>query len=163
MKKNNGFTLIEILVSLGIISFLSIFIAQSFFTTIKTNIKAEILKEVKQNGDYALNIISRMVQNAQAITDCSADKLTIINPNGESSTFELKGSASPYQIASNSSALTSDKVSVSNFNISCQQIAARDTQVKIGFTLEQAGEVHTNYEKASLNFETTVSMRNITY
>lgn len=63
--KKNGFTILEVAVSVVIIAFMSIVISQAFFTTVRTNTKTELYKEVKQNGDLAMSILERTIRNAR--------------------------------------------------------------------------------------------------
>ena len=62
-----GFTLIELLVVSVILTLLSIIIVQIFMTTMRTNSKTEIIRDVKGSGDRAIEMMSRLVQNAQSI------------------------------------------------------------------------------------------------
>jgi len=62
-----GFTLLELLVVAVILTLLSVVIAQVFFSTMRTNSKTEALRDVKGNGDRALEVITRLVQNAESI------------------------------------------------------------------------------------------------
>ena len=77
MKERNvfyhhGFTLIELIVTITIMSMIGILIAQVFFTTSRTNTKTELVKEAKQNGEYALGFIERMIRNSRYVTSACA-------------------------------------------------------------------------------------------
>ena len=58
-----GFTLMEILVAVSALAVMGVLLTQVFVTTIRTNTKNEISKEVKQNGDLAVSIMTRMILN----------------------------------------------------------------------------------------------------
>ncbi len=108
LNRKMGFTLLEILVSVTIISGLSILIAQAFFTTSRSNTKTEILKEVKQNGDFALGIIGKMVRESYGITStCAAagttsTSLSIKNPDSGVTTFGCVFDSGVSRVASSS-------------------------------------------------------------
>lgn len=165
MKKNleskKGFTLIEILVVTVILAVLGFMVTNIFFTTMRGTSKADVLREVKQNGNYALSIMERMIRNATSITTCSSPMSTIqiMNPDGQTTTFFLSGT----QIASNSgSFLTNSKVQVINppgLIFSCTRTVGKPDVVTINFSLAQAGPIAGPEEQASLSFQTTVSLR----
>ena len=71
-KQVYGFTLLEILVSISIIAFLLVIISQSFITTTKSNTKTELLNNIKQNGDYAMEVITRLIRSAKGVPDSYA-------------------------------------------------------------------------------------------
>jgi prepilin-type N-terminal cleavage/methylation domain-containing protein len=95
MKK--GFTILELLVVVVVIALLSVVISQSFFLSVRSNIKTETLKDVKQNGDYSLDVMKRMIQSArsftstpcveQGLTPTNINSITITNPNLDNTTF----------------------------------------------------------------------------
>ena len=125
-----------------------------FFSILKGASKAEITKEVKQNGNYALSVMERMIRNAQKI-DCinAPGSIKITNPDSGETTFSLTGA----RVASNSAYLTSEKLSLSSASFTCQTTAPET--VTILFTLSQAGAGAKIEEKAQVSFQTTISLR----
>ena len=172
MKKGiNGFTLIEILIVLGILAIIVVVGSNMFFTILKSSSKTKVLTEVKQNGNYALNVMARMIRNGKiGAGECGAnpDRITITNPDDGITTFHCCGS--PPMIASKSGSLTceqarltSNKVQVSsscNDFISCTQAVGGPPVVTINFTLQQAGTAARPEEEALVNFQTAVTLRN---
>lgn len=150
--KKNGFTLIEILVVIGIFGILAFIGSNMFFTILKSSAKTRVLAEVKQNGNYALSVMERMVRNARN-AECVSGGVLITNPDRDTTNFFCDGA----KIASNSGVyLTSDKVSASNCNFSCQETTPE--VVTISFTLSQAVGVRVE-EIAEIEFRSTVSLR----
>ncbi len=70
MIKNNqqGFTLIEILVVITIIGVLTGITADIFIQIVRGSNKANVVTEIKQNGDNILNQLERTIRNAEEIT-----------------------------------------------------------------------------------------------
>jgi len=175
MKK--GFTLIELLVAMAIISGLGIMIAQAFFTTTRSNTKVEKLTDVKQNGDYALSVMERMIRNARVLTAVCTDdgstpvsSVAIENPDGGTTTLQCLLSDSVTRIASVSSFgteyLTSNAVSLGgstcdgdSFTFYCTSVAQVSKTLKINFSLSQKGTPTDQFEKASTQFQTSVGLR----
>jgi prepilin-type N-terminal cleavage/methylation domain-containing protein len=166
-----GFTLIEILVALGILAIIVVIVSNMFFTILKSSSKTKVLTEVKQNGNYALNVMARMIRNGRiGVGECGAypDRITITNPDDGITTFHCCGS--PPMIASKSGSLTceqarltSDKVQASSSCddfISCTQTFEGPPVVTINFTLQQAGTASRPEEEATVNFRMTVTLRN---
>lgn len=158
MKKNyQGFTLVEMLVVVGLMILVGGMAVGLFFQTLKGASKTEILKEVKQNGDYALGVMERMIRNAQEIQTCSAAAIKIKNPDGNTTEFSLSGSGN--QIASNSGKLTGSNVAASGLSFICNSTVTPPV-VEISFTISQTGSpTRPEEEKAQVSFKTTVSLR----
>jgi len=165
----SGFTLIEILVVIGILAIIVVVGSTSFFNLLKGSTKTKTVNLVRQNGDYALEVMSRMIRNARGIVGIERgvknpfSEITITNPDGKTTTFACRKSEE--DIASNSASLISGQVRVDD----CSQIfyVERDTtglqpdKVTINFTLESGVGSARPEEQASINFETTVILRNL--
>lgn len=174
MKKKNGFTLIELIIAVAIIAGLGTVLVQVLFTTTRSSTKVERLTDVKQGGDYALNVIERMVRNARELTaTCTSagstqSSVTITNPNNYQTTFTCQMDGTVARIASVSSTptqfLTSSSVTL---GASCDNAlvflcTSIDTSksLKITFRLSQKGTPVDQFEKASTAFQTSIGLRN---
>lgn len=172
-----GFTLIELLVTIAIIAGLSTVLAQAFFTTTRSNTKVEKLTDVKQNGEYALSIMERMIRNARVLTaSCTSGgtqatpSAAIVSPDGITTTFQCLLDGSVTRIASVSSMgteyLTSNAVTLGgtscdtdSLTFYCTSIAEVFKSLKITFQLSQKGTPVDQFEKASTTFQTTIGIR----
>ena len=167
---NTGFTLIELLVTVAILGTAGVIAANMFFQTLKGVSKAEIEKIVKQEGDYTISVMERMIRNSKNVVDADSvcddsdrANITITNQDDSTSFFECAGSGDNAHIASNSARLTSNKVRVSsdcNSFVKCTQLGSAPPVLEIKFNLSQAGSPTRPEEQASVNFQTTVSLRN---
>lgn len=175
-----GFTLLEILVTVSVLMIVGILLTQVFVTTIRTSTKSEIAKEVKQNGDFALDSMTRMIQNAQDVTtDCVdtgsvGSTITIKNIDGGVTTFECKSygnstASAVFRIASTSATsryLTGPNVTLTGadctnaLNFTCTLLPSSKKSVGISFSLAQKGTPRNLYDQASEKFTTTVTLRN---
>lgn len=178
-----GFTLIEILVATAIVAILALVIVQVFITTVRVNTKTEIMKEIKQNGDYATSILTRLVQNAQDIDDCTVfpHQLTITNPDASQTVIEAlpvhdaANSRDVCRISSTTSGvtdyLTSMKTTLAEditqcsdgITFQCVLLYGNVSRVMVHFTLiqPQTASGILNFEKARMEFGTSVTVRNI--
>lgn len=66
-SSRNGFTLMEILVTLVIVGVIGTIASQSLFSLLRGASKVEIIKELKQSGDFALSTMSVDIRNAKDI------------------------------------------------------------------------------------------------
>lgn len=174
---SSGFTLIELLVSITILSLVGIVVTQVFFTAVRTNTKTEIAKDVKQNGDLALEIMARMIRGAESITSsCSSGgskttALTLQNPDEDTTTFGCYNDGSVLRIASTSGSSKRDYLTNTNVSLTgescpgslsfvCTTVSGVYTAVEIAFDLSQKGSPLSQSEKANASFRTSVMMRN---
>jgi prepilin-type N-terminal cleavage/methylation domain-containing protein len=172
MKKNNGFTLIETLIVVFLIGIVMVAGGNMLFGIMKGASKVEVEREIKQNGEYALAIMERMIKNSKEVLECNSSYVTIKNIDNENTRFQV----SSERIASSSGDsydhhlyLTGDKVSVSDLVFICttDPVGSLDEddirRVDINFTITPkgvtAGEVPPEMY-AEINFQTSVSLRN---
>lgn len=174
-KVNDGFTLMEVLVTILIIGTLGVVASSILFSLLRGAAKTETLKEVKQNGDYALSVMEVKIRNARSVvspspcTGAQLTSVTILNPDATQSTFQctngrieeaIVGGASPVtrQLTSTSVAIPTCDVANISFTCSSSPTTGKNA-VLIKFTLKQASAV-TTAEGASVSFETQVTLRN---
>lgn len=181
-----GFTLLETLVAISAIAAVSVLIAQVFFTTTRTNTKTELLKDVKQNGDYSMEMMERMIRNSEGITSsclpnpgATLQYVDIKNTDGNTTEFGCSSdptdptvlriastSASfptPYYMTSANVTLGTDScanIPSGDFYFTCISSVDQPSTVTIHFKLSQKGTPVDQFEKASIVFQTAVSPRN---
>lgn len=176
-----GFTLLETLISISVIATVGVLIAQVFFTTTRSNTKTELLKDVKQNGQYAIEVLSRMIRNSLSVeTPCDTagtplTSLDIKNQDGFVTTIGCIADNSVTRIASTSAAigatsqyLTSQNVTLGGdscadldmtFMLICTALPDQAPKISVSFKMSQKGMPQDQFEKASVLFQTTVSPR----
>lgn len=79
--RKNGFTLVEMLIVLGILSILSVIFVEIFFRTLRGGNEAQILGVIKQNGQVALETMDKIIRNSDKVVcpqaNSSADTLVV--------------------------------------------------------------------------------------
>jgi prepilin-type N-terminal cleavage/methylation domain-containing protein len=176
-QSRKGFTLMEILISIGILATVGTLITQVLFTTMHVNTKSGILTDIKQNGEFAMDSMGRLVRVAGTIeTVCGQGKLTsdtaiIRDGEGQTITFSCVSDGTTARIASTSASgtayLTGDSVTLSasgattcadsTLAFSCP--SAGSTTMSIHFTLRQIGTSPDTYTGAENAFDSTVNIR----
>jgi prepilin-type N-terminal cleavage/methylation domain-containing protein len=176
-----GFTLIEILITISIVGIIGILLAQVFFTTTKVNTKTELQKDIRQNGQFALDVMSRMIRSAIEVTSTcdttgtQSTSIQITNPDGDMTTFECLYADSVSRIASTSAStgqssyLTSKNVTLGGTScndadmtllFTCQSGSSQTPFVTLQFDLMQKGAGTNQTEQANQSFQLGVNVRN---
>lgn len=174
-QPHSGFSLIELLIVITLIGIIGVIISQVFIMGFKIQAKSEIVKEIKQNGDFALSVIENMVRNSADINsgqcNISGNMLTITNQDGYSTTFDCTSNTQIASISAYSglyptivTSLTNNKVTVSNcsFVIVCPTPALNPKYVFMNYTVRQSGSgiIPTPGAYSSLDYQSTISLRN---
>ncbi len=175
----NGFTLLEILISVGILAVATTLIVQVLFTTTRVNTKTGLVSDVKQNGEFALDSMERAIRASTSIPGfcelgaTSTTSALITDANNNSITYACVSDGTAARIASVSSTgiryLTSANVTISDSGspgcddstliFSCPDSNGIASPLTIRFTLVQLGATTSAFAAARSTFETTVSIR----
>lgn len=166
----NGYTLVEMVIVIFLFSLIGSITSSIFFSILKTSSKAEMQKEVKQNGDYALGYMERTIRNASSISPCQSNmtSLSVANPDGTTTTFSCLNEDGAAKISSQSgtttSPLTSKNVTLGTNCASSSLVFTCNDQspqsVSISFSLSQVSASAKAEDKAQISFQTTVGLRN---
>lgn len=78
MRKSQGYTVIELLVAVVLLSIIAMTGTVLLFTSLGTSAKATSLALVKQSGDYAVSIIERLVRESQTAQCLSGDTVLVL-------------------------------------------------------------------------------------
>lgn len=164
-QKINGYSLIEILVVMTLFIVLGVVGASLFTSILRGSTKANILTEVKQNGEQTLNYIERSIRNSRKISECGTrlilkgyDYENIIFRNNSSKIQMGKQEAltDPYSY----NYLTSNNLRADIFICLCTPSPSSCDKVSITFNLSQADTNSLVEGRTSLWFRTTISLRN---
>lgn len=178
MKSKKGFTLIEVLVVVGIVSIIVPAVFGLFFAHLRAQSKVILLQEVKNNGDGALSIIEELVKrNAVSVHSATppvtanevcatsgssySSTMYFLDRNGDYFNFSLSSG----KIASASSImstvnLTNDKVQVTDFTLTCSRSSTyTEPLISISFTVSQANTASSPEQSASLSYQTKMKLR----
>lgn len=184
MKKILGFTLIEMLVVIGIIAIALPATFAIIFAIIRQQARVYALKQVKREGDFVLNKMEDNIRNnavgiftnqslSSEVCDQSLVK-TNYGPNNGSGFYFKDKSGNWFQyyllnntnIASQSAVpsqpvnLTTSAVKISTFSLSCNRTAAFSPPVvSISFDIAYSADQFQE-QNAKIHYQTQVGMKN---
>lgn len=162
----SGFTLIELIVSLGLATILLGAIFGLYLASSQMRARINATAEVEQQGLQAMEIITQTIRNSSAIsnpsTGASGASLTLSVPTVAKSPTIFSLSNGQLQIKEGTSAvtpITSNRVSVSNLTFQNLTAAGSGGLVRVTFTLGsnyQTGKMANVYSKT---FVTSAALR----
>jgi prepilin-type N-terminal cleavage/methylation domain-containing protein len=164
-KKQNGFSLIEMLVSMSILAILMTVGFGFIFASISGAEKSEATKLVRENGNYALSVmegILRTAKNVNCPLGVGDTSINVVAQDGNSTIFSQVGN----RIASGSAGmvnayLTSGKVVISSLGFICTTISGKPVTVEINFSVYHQSTVNPRAsEKFQMDFNDKVIIRN---
>lgn len=132
--KKKGFTLIEVMIALGIFSIISVYLYQAYFTQLKQSLNFNNNVDIQQSANKALNMLTDEIRNYSG----SNATLTI-------SSGQVKNSTSKVIIDLNQNAPSTDI----NYNPSTKIITDKD------------GNQCSNIASIQINLGTAVSENNL--
>ena len=87
MKKNSGFTLVELLVSLGLISIIVVVSSEFLINLVNTSVKIQSKNEVEQNYNFIITKMTKIIQDSNSVVMEGSD--LIANKDGVEYRFSL--------------------------------------------------------------------------
>lgn len=154
-SKQNGFTIIELLIVSGLSIVLMLTVSSLFMTFLVGSSTTNMRKTVYAEGNYAINQMAFLIRNALTI-ECKPSKVTLTSIDALQTVFQKDSN----RIASTSAKhggnlyITSSDVTVNNLSFSCPA-AGEAKYIGIDFTLQ-----HTANSSVLENFKSQVLVRN---
>lgn len=155
-RKNKGFTLIEMIVALGVFSMVIAAATNLFTAGLKGQRKSLTLQYLQNDTRYILELLSKEIRMSHIETDSMEDILHI-------TAFKLSGSEdvvyslSDGKIFRNGESLTSNHVNISRFKFYIYEKSKSPVLVTVIMDAEGIG---TDIEQQTvINFQTTISTR----
>lgn len=158
MALKKGFSLIELIVVIGLLSLLMLAISSTMLMSMVSSNRVRTVTKVKQAGNYALGQIQNMVRGAKIISLCDStdESITLINLDGGETQIFLESE----RIASNSGFyLIPDNLTVTNFNLTCNPDDLEPHFIDISFDLRD-NQTTQSVQSPLLHFATSINLRN---
>ena len=157
-----GFTLLEFLAVVGILSFILIAVTQLLAGTLAGSGKSNSLQLVKQNGQFALSTMARLVRLAKSVTACAGSDLQfVVSESGADVNYRFDLSATRLRKtrAGQVSWVTEDNIAVNSFTCALTSgSAGTPAMVDLRLTISKPG-LSVENSIVNTDFNTTVSLR----
>lgn len=154
---NKGFTLIEMIVAVGVFTVAITLSLASFLNISAVQKKAEAFRLVNNNLNFALESMVREIKTGSGYSSSDGSSLTITNGAGEIVTFSLDAKQIKRQLKDgNLLALTAPEVQITNLKFILAASGQPMVTILINGVIEEKGEI-----KSHLNLQTTVSQRKL--
>jgi prepilin-type N-terminal cleavage/methylation domain-containing protein len=171
--KNKGFTLIELLVVISIFVILTTIILSTLIVVLRGSKNSDSLILVKQNGNYAMTQMIRMIRFAKSLdspvtcdsTPLNSITITTFDLNQTTFSCPVDSLPTPNFIASNSANSTKltnmQTVGVSTCSFVCTQSSTGPPLIKITFSLKKINSNGLPEGDVTIPFQSSVTMRNL--
>jgi prepilin-type N-terminal cleavage/methylation domain-containing protein len=166
MQNQKGFTLLECILSIAVISLLVGSISIFFTALIRAHIKNQVILEVESQGSTALYLLTHAIRNAASITlpqaGASAPLLTLAIPDALKSPATFSSSNNTLYIQEGNTSqisLTNSRVQISNLIF--QNHSAQNTPgiIRVSFSLSYVNPQNIPEYAYSKTFITSASLR----
>lgn len=166
IRKDTGYTLIELLLYTAVIAVLLGAVTVFFGLTVDSRIKNQTINEVNSQGTAALDYITQTVRNSTAITSPAigtpGSQLTVTVPTGTLSPTLYSVASGVLQVKEGTSAaiaLTNSKVQVTSFTVTNLTRTGTSGIVQISLTLSHVNTAARNEYDYTRTFTTSVGVR----
>ena len=163
---SKGFTLIELVIYIGIVAVILIVLFNFGWEIIYLNVKSQAWREVQQNSRLAMEKITESILGASTVNSplpgnsTNLLSLAMQDLNLDPTIFEIKadkltitqGGTGPYQ-------LTNNRVKVINLQFTNLSYQDAPGTIKVQLTIEHVNPNNLNQYEASLDTEDTISLR----
>ena len=175
--RSKGFTLLEVILVLGILVIILPLGFSIFLATSRAQLKVYVLHNVKRNGDTALSIMQNLIKTralslqqsdgsaicSSAPSSYSSGDVYFVDADDNRFRFYISYNKIPSEISSiGVSFLTNEQVSVPSggFSLTCNRATPFSPPlVALSFSISQAASTSRAEEQAALNYQTKIRLR----
>lgn len=166
MPKRKGFTLLELLLSIGLVSALLSAMVALLFVVLGARAKNQAIAEVEQQGAFAAALIAQTARNAESISAPVASAtsaslmLDVVDASEDPTVFDLSGGA--LRVTEGASAavvLTSPRIVASGLQFQNLSAPAAPGAIRLQFTLTHVDPEGKNEYDYAKTFYGTAALR----
>lgn len=155
MKKRQGFTIIELLLSIGLLTILLGVLTNFLLTTLDVQLRMTSLSNVEQDARYLALRLEYDVRRATGMTipaiDGQTDARTVLLIDESSHTFSTQNGSLMLTSPAGTDALTSAGVTITNFSVMRVGNTGNGDTLRFQYTLTSGTETK--------NYQTSVGLR----
>jgi len=166
---NHGFTLVEMIVAIGIFTMVAVAAVSALASVIDANQRSRSLAQTNNNLDFTLQTMVREIRNGfsygcdpdnpeDTTGDCSEPTFGFTNADRDNVSYELNNNSITRTVAGGSSqTLTPPRVTVEHLRFDVVGANDNDEQSRVVITIE--AESGTGENSQTFNLQTTATQR----
>jgi len=165
-QKNPGFTLVELILYIGLSSILLLVISLFLTTMLSARVKQQTISEVDEQGLQIMQIITQNIRNAEAVnspTPGNSDStlnLSVLDASKNPTIFNLNQNTLQIKEGSESNInLTNSKIDLSSLNFENLSRDGTPGMIRISFEMSYKNETSRQEYNYTKPFYTSVSLR----
>ena len=163
--KNKGFTLIEIIVAIGIFTAVITMALATFLNISDIQRKAGALRAINDNLNFALEIMSREIRTGKnyCLSSCGVSSFNLINSQNDSVVYRLNSNFIERSSDNGSTflRLTSPEIKIDDLIFIVKGETAGDQKQPMVTVILNSSSVDKKAGELKLNIQTTVSQRKL--
>jgi len=156
--------MVELMMAVGVFAILAVTSVNLFFSSLIGTGKETVLREIKQNGEFAANQIEDTLRGVKIVNTCQAGMTTLDYEtlDGDTGSLGLEGDVKKRIVfGAADEYLTAQDVNVDQFLVDCYQDPATGvTFVTINFGIAKGGSDDRPEERWRQDFTASVTLRN---
>jgi type II secretory pathway pseudopilin PulG len=161
-KNQNGFSIIEMTVYMGILAIMLGVLSTIFASTVNLQLSAESTTSVDQTGQYLLMRLTYDIHNTDTIVSPNTlgtpTNSLSINTSSTTYTYALNGTNLILSDGTNTFQLNNADTKITNFSVTrLGDVSSHKNSLQISFTVTSEAKSSTGYE--TQNYETTIGTR----
>jgi prepilin-type N-terminal cleavage/methylation domain-containing protein len=156
-----GYTLIELVVVVGLVSILAIGISSAVLINAVTATRTKNTTHLRSVGDYSVNQLKQLIRGARDITLCDStqNSLTLTSPDGGETLINLELDNEIGRISSNSGVYISPSTAnITNFTLDCLPSDSDPTLIQLSFDAALSASTESR-ESPTLHFRSSITPR----
>lgn len=159
--KTAGFTIIELILYMGILSMVLFVLTQTFVSIVDLQLESEATSSVEQDSRYILSRLAHDIKRADGVitpaTFGQSSNNLQLTINGSNIAYSLNGQVAELTDGANVDRLNSPETRVSNLNFTRLGNPGGKHTIKIEVTVESKTVLRGDFEVK--NLETTIGLR----
>lgn len=156
-KKGGGFTLLEALIYISLVSAITIVFTSFTADVISSSVRSLAAKEVNQSARLVMSRISQEIKSAREITSVTANEIILTNYANETVIFNYDSVNELVNINLGSGNVQISNSSVRVTELSFEEVA--DNTIKLRIAVDQKKINPTDKEKSHIDLETIIATR----
>lgn len=160
-KNKNGFTLIELVLFMGLFSILLVILTTVFTALVQKQLEIQSISSVESDRDYILSRLKYDISRASAIqipeTPGETTQQLVLVIDGQTTIYELQNSALELTINNDTQRMNNVNTNISNLIFTRVGNASGTAQVKVTLTIES--NILEAYGQRSASINTFLGLR----